>query len=44
LQGINVNEYLQDVLQTLPDQPINKLKELLPPYRKKATMTPALKL
>jgi transposase len=30
LQGINANQYLQDVLQRLPDQPISQLKDLLP--------------
>lgn len=40
LQGINTNEYLQDVLQRLPDQPINQLKDLLPPFWKKANISP----
>lgn len=40
LQGINVYEYLQNVLQRLPDQPINQLKELLPPFWKKTNMSP----
>ena len=40
LQGINPNEYLQDVLQRLPDQPINQLKELLPSYWKKTDTLP----
>jgi transposase len=40
LQGINAHEYLQDVLQRLPDQPINQLKELLPPYWKKTNASP----
>ncbi len=40
LQGINAREYLQDVLQRLPDQPINQLKELLPPYWKKNDASP----
>lgn len=40
LQGINPNEYLQDVLQRLPDQPINQLKELLPPFWKKTDASP----
>lgn len=39
LQGINANDYLQDVLQRLPDQPINQLKELLPPYWKKSAIS-----
>ncbi|MDO1451943.1 IS66 family transposase, partial [Rhodocytophaga aerolata] len=40
LQDINPNDYLQDVLQRLPDQPINQLKELLPPYWKKTEASP----
>jgi hypothetical protein len=40
LQGINPNEYLQDVLQRLPDHPINQLKDLLPPYWKKTDASP----
>jgi transposase len=40
LQGINVHDYLQDVLQRLPDQPINQLKELLPPFWKKLCTSP----
>src|SRR5687768_12548378 len=39
LQGINAHEYLQDVLQRLPEQPINQLKELLPPFWKPANIT-----
>ncbi len=39
LQGINAHEYLQDVLQRLPDQPINQLKDLLPPYWKKTDVS-----
>jgi transposase len=30
LQGINPYEYLQDLLERLPNQPINRLEELLP--------------
>jgi transposase len=40
LQGINAHEYLQDVLQRLPNQPINQLKELLPPFWKKSNIPP----
>jgi hypothetical protein len=40
LQGINAYEYLQDVLQRLPEQPINQLKDLLPPYWKKTDVSP----
>lgn len=36
LQEINPYEYLQDVLQRLPEQPINRLAELLPPLWKSA--------
>jgi hypothetical protein len=39
-QGINANEYLQDVLQRLPEGPINQLKELLPPLWKPVNLTP----
>jgi hypothetical protein len=39
LQGINAHEYLQDVLQRLPDQPVNQLKELLPPFWKPANIS-----
>jgi transposase len=39
LQGINAHEYLQDVLQRLPDQTISQLKELLPPFWKKSNIT-----
>jgi hypothetical protein len=35
----SINEYLQDVLQRLPDQPINQLKELLPPLWKPVNLT-----
>ena len=44
LQGINAIEYLQDVLQRLPDQPINQLKELLPPFWKKNDASPLPKI
>jgi transposase len=40
LQGINPKEYLMDVLQRLPDLPVNKLRELLPPFWKPANITP----
>jgi transposase len=40
LQGINPNEYLMDVLQRLPDLPVNRLRELLPPFWKPANITP----
>ncbi|MFC5538501.1 transposase domain-containing protein [Rhodocytophaga aerolata] len=40
LQGINAHEYVQDVLQRLPDHPINQLKELLPPFWKKSNISP----
>jgi transposase len=39
-QGINPKEYLIDVLQRLPDLPINRLRELLPPFWKPANITP----
>jgi hypothetical protein len=38
-QGINAQEYLLDVLQRLPEQPINQLYELLPPNWKPANIT-----
>jgi len=37
LQGINPYEYLLDVLQRLPEQPVNRLAELLPPLWKSAS-------
>jgi transposase len=40
LQNINPHEYLMDILQRLPLQPINRLKELLPPFWKPANITP----
>jgi len=40
LHGINPNEYLLDVLQRLPDLPVNRLSELLPPFWKAAKITP----
>ncbi len=36
LQGINPYDYLLDVLQRLPEQPMNRLAELLPPLWKPA--------
>jgi hypothetical protein len=39
LQGINPYEYLPGVLQRLPEQPMNRLAELLPPYWKSASIT-----
>jgi hypothetical protein len=38
LQGINPKEYLIDVLQRLPDLPVNRLRELLPPFWKPANI------
>jgi hypothetical protein len=38
LQNINPYEYLPDVLQRLPEQPMNRLTELLPPLWKPATL------
>jgi hypothetical protein len=40
LQGMNPNEYLMDVLQRLPDLPVNRLRELLPPFWKPANISP----
>jgi transposase len=40
LQGINPKEYLMDVLQRLPDLPVNRLRELLPPFWKPVNITP----
>jgi hypothetical protein len=40
LQNINPYEYLLDVLQRLPEQPINRLAELLPPLWKPALPAP----
>jgi transposase len=37
LQGINPYEYLLDILQRLPEQPVNRLAELLPPLWKSAS-------
>lgn len=37
LQGINPYEYLPDILQRLPEQPISRLVELLPPLWKPAS-------
>ncbi|QHT67374.1 IS66 family transposase [Rhodocytophaga rosea] len=44
LQGINAHDYLQDVLQRLPNQPINQLKELLPSFWKKINSSPQLQI
>lgn len=40
LQDINPYEYLMDILQRLPLQPVNRLQELLPPFWKPANITP----
>jgi transposase len=40
LHNINLYEYLLDILQRLPLQPVNRLKELLPPFWKPANITP----
>lgn len=40
LQGINPHEYLMDVLQRLPDLPVNRLRDLLPPFWIPANITP----
>jgi transposase len=41
LQNINPYDYLQDILQRLPEQPMNRLAELLPPlWKPAATETP----
>lgn len=40
-QGVNPYEYLLDILQRLPEQPVNRLVELLPPNWKPAIITPA---
>jgi hypothetical protein len=37
---MNPNEYLMDVLQRLPDLPVNRLRELLPPFWKPANISP----
>ncbi len=44
LQGINAHEYLQDVLQRLPEHPINQLKELLPSFWKRTNISPAVQI
>lgn len=41
LHNINPHEYLIDILQRLPLQPVNKLQQLLPPFWKPANITPA---
>lgn len=38
LQNINPYEYLQDVLERLPEYPINRIQELLPPNWKPANI------
>ncbi|MDO1451357.1 IS66 family transposase [Rhodocytophaga aerolata] len=40
LHGINPYDYLIDILQRLPLQPVNRLKELLPPFWKPANISP----
>lgn len=39
LHNINPHEYLMDILQRLPLQPVNKLQELLPPFWIPANIT-----
>jgi hypothetical protein len=39
-QGINPYDYLPDILQRLPEQPVNRLVELLPPLWKPANTNP----
>jgi transposase len=41
-QGVNPYDYLLDILQRMPEQPVNRLTELLPPNWKlaKITLTP----
>lgn len=39
LQEINPHEYLMDILQRLPLQPVNRLQDLLPPFWKPAQIT-----
>jgi transposase len=42
LQGINPYDYLLDVLQRLPEHPVNRLAELLPPlWKPTANITPS---
>jgi len=43
LQGINPYDYLMDILQRLPLQPVNKLQELLPSFWKPANISPVVK-
>jgi hypothetical protein len=38
LQNINSYDYLPDVLQRLPEQPMNHVAQLLPPLWKLATI------
>lgn len=40
LQDINSHEYLMDIVQRLPLQPVNRIKELLPPFWKPANIKP----
>lgn len=42
LQGINPYDYLMDILQRLPLQPINRLQDLLPPFWKPANVSPVV--
>jgi transposase len=45
LQNINPYDYLPDVLQRLPEQPVNRLAELLPPlWKHAATETAAVEI
>jgi hypothetical protein len=39
LQDINPYDYLLDILQRLPLQPVNRLQELLPPFWRPANIT-----
>jgi transposase len=43
-QGINPYDYLLDVLKRLPEQPVNRLTELLPPNWKPTNIAPAPEL
>ena len=42
LQDINPYDYLQDVLERLPEHPVNQLHELLPPNWKPAKVDTAV--
>lgn len=44
LQDINPYDYLQDVLERLPEHPINRLHELLPPNWKPAKINSEVKI